>query len=454
MQTHTRSSAAACLILLLVGRPAQAQTLQELMGRLFIFGDRTVPLQVSAQVAPSEAAGGIEEDDGFQPSAVRANGDVLRLLTRWVGAGPSYFPVISTSGGVTFTFQGGLPEATAISAGPIFAEQGRTLGGGRAVVGARYTSTRFTTMRGKPIEDLRLNFTHANIDNNQCDKQEGRDCAALGVPLSENDVIQVLLTLDLKVDVAFLFASYGLSDWLELGFVVPVVHTSLDAHSLAQILPFDTPPTGASHFIAGTPESPVLSSTQVARGSATGIGDLAGRLKLSLLDRRRAAVAVLAELRAPTGDDQDFLGSGKWEARGLGILSLHFGSFAPHLNAGYVRRGGNSGRRVGVDAALATVGFDASIAPWVTFAADLLSELQLGRSEFRIPPPVTFTVPSVRSVRPIDITDARDNQVSVSLGFKFATLSSFKGVANSLIPITGKGPHPGFAWTLGVEYEF
>jgi hypothetical protein len=129
MQTHIRSCVVACILLLLVGNPAQAQaqTLQDLMGRLFILDDHTVPLQVYARVAPSEAAGGIEVDDGFRPTAVRANADILRFLTRWVGAGPGDFPVISTSGGVTFTFKGGLPEATAISAGPIFAEQGHEL---------------------------------------------------------------------------------------------------------------------------------------------------------------------------------------------------------------------------------------------------------------------------------------------------------------------------------------
>jgi hypothetical protein len=163
---------------------------------------------------------------------------------------------------------------------------------------------------------------------------------------------------------------------------------------------------------------------------------------------------VLADLRAPTGNERNFLGTGKWAARGLGILSLHFGNFVPHVNAGYVRRGGHLGQRAGVDAALATVGFDASLASWVTFSADLLSELQVGRREFDVPPPVTFTVPTVRTVRPMDIGDARDNQVSVSLGFKFATLSSFTGVANALIPVAGKGPHPDFAWTIGVEHEF
>lgn len=450
MRTHTRSCAAACLALL-VATPSQAQTIHELVGRLFVLGDHTVPLQVSAQEPSTQA---VVIDDGFEPSAVRANAAVLDFLTRWVSVAPSYFPVASTSGGVTFTFEGGLPEASALSAGPIFAEQGHTLGKGRALLGARFTSTQFNTLRGKPIEDLRLNFTHENVDNGRCDAEEGRDCDPLGVPLSENDVLEVLLTLDLDVDVASVFATYGLTDWLELGVVVPFVHTSLDAHSLAQILPFGTLPTGPSHFIAGTPEAPILTSTQVARGSATGFGDVVGRAKLSLVNKRRTAVALLGDIRAPTGDDRDFLGTGEWAARALAILSLHFGNFSPRVNAGYLRRGGNPVHQVGNDVAVASVGFDAAFASWATFSADVLSELEVGGSIFRVPSPVTFTVPFVRSVRPIEIPDARDDMVTLSLGIRFATLSDFTGVANTLIPITGSGPHPDFAWTLGLEYYF
>jgi hypothetical protein len=198
----------------------------------------------------------------------------------------------------------------------------------------------------------------------------------------------------------------------------------------------------------------VLSSTQVVDGSATGIGDLAARLKVNVLARERAAVALLGDVRFPTGDELDFLGTNDWAVRGLGILSLQFGTFSPHVNAGYVWRGGNATNGAANDAALVTVGFDQVFAPWATFAAELISELQIGRSVFEVPPPVTFTAPFVRSVRPMEISDARDNLVSVSLGFRFATLSNFTGVANSLIPVTGRSPRPDFAWSVGVEYDF
>jgi hypothetical protein len=444
----------ACLILVPRG-PVQAQSLSQLVGRLFVLGQQTAPLQVSAQVAPGGAnSGAVETDDGFGPAAVAANGAVLDFLTRWVGVSPGYFPISSTSGGVTFQFQGGLPVEQAISAGSIYGERGHTLGRGRGVVGVNFTSTQFTTSRGKPIEDLRLSFTHSNIDSDQCDLQEGQDCAALGVPLSENDILEVLLTLDLGVDVTSLFATYGLFDRVDVGVVLPIVRAGLNAHSTAQIIPFGTSTTGAAHFIGGTPENPVLSSTQVVNGSATGIGDIAGRVKVNLVERSRAALAVLADVRAPTGDEHDFLGTGEWGLRGLGILSLEFGNFSPHVNLGYVWRGRNPTTRVANDAVLGMLGFDQGFASWATFSADVISELQVGGSVFTAPGPVVFTAPFQRSVRPMEIADARDNLASLSLGFKFATLSNFLGAVSTLIPVGGRSPRPDFSWSLGVEYDF
>ena len=164
-------------------------------------------------------------------------------------------------------------------------------------------------------------------------------------------------------------------------------------------------------------------------------------------------MALLADVRAPTGDEADFIGAADWAVRGYGVLSMQFGSFSPHLNADYVSRG-KSPAGIADDAALATVGFDQALAQWATLSADVVSELQLGRSVFQTPPPVTFTAPFVRTVRPLEVPDGRDNLVSLSLGFRFATLSNLTGLANSLIPVTGTSPHPDFAWSLGVEYDF
>jgi hypothetical protein len=454
MHTPSRSCAAACLALL-VATPACAQTLEDLLTRLFVVGGQTVPLQVRGQLEPQASSSDVLEDDSFVPSAVQTNADALDFVTKWMSVSPAYFPFGSTSGGLAFRFESGVPAPAPTSAGPILGERGQTLGRGRGVVGAHVTSTRFTTSRGRPLSQLRLTFTHRNIDSDQCDAEEGRDCAPLGVPLSENDLLEFLLNVDLDVDVGSVFLTYGLLDRLDLGIMLPLVHTSMHGRSTAQIIPFGTLPTGAAHFFAGTPENPVLASTQVVQGSATGIGDLAVRTKVNMLDRERAAVALLADVRFPTGDEDNFLGIGDWSVRGIGVFSMVFGSFSPHLNAGYIWRGAKAGNGAAKDAVLLTIGFDQVFAPWATFATDLIAEVQVGKRAFVAPPPVRFTEPFARSVQPISISSLRGNVASGSAGFRFATASNFTAVVNALFPITyGSRPRTDFAWSLGLEYDF
>src|SRR3712207_8029781 len=68
-------------------------------------------------------------------------------------------------------------------------------------------------------------------------------------------------------------------------------------------------------------------------------------------------------------------------------LSLHDAlpicAFTPHANVGYLYRAGDQLN----DAVLATVGFDHLLAPWATLAADVVSELEVGPSKLRVPPP-------------------------------------------------------------------
>ena len=135
------------------------------------------------------------------------------------------------------------------------------------------------------------------------------------------------------------------------------------------------------HFFGGTPDDPILTATRFVRGSATGLGDVDARVKVNLRRAEPLAVGVLADVRFPTGSDHDLLGSGAFAARGLAILSAHFGDFSPHANVGYLYRGGE----FETDAVLGTLGFDHLLAPWATLAVDLISQLQVGDSPLQVP---------------------------------------------------------------------
>jgi hypothetical protein len=226
------------------------------------------------------------------------------------------------------------------------------------------------------------------------------------------------------------------------------VSATLHGESNANIFPFGG--TTAAHFFAGTPSNPVLNASRTVDGSAWGLGDVAFRTKLSIHQSPKANVSLLGEARFATGDEQNLLGSGQFAARGLAIVSTTVGPFSAHGNAGYAYRGGGLEN----DAVLATGGFDDLIAEHVTVAADLLSELQVGRSKLVLPGPVQYDVPFKRTVNPTSIPDIADDIVNGSLGFKFTTGNGFAILANALVPLNRGGLRPSITYTTGVEFAF
>jgi hypothetical protein len=303
-------------------------------------------------------------------------------------------------------------------------------------------------MRGVSLDDIHFTFTHANTDFPGCDSIAGGDCSLLGVPSVENETISLDLALDVKLTVTSFLVTYGLSDRLDVGVVLPIVTTSIEGSTNAQINPFGPPP--AVHFFGGTPESPVLTASRFVRGSATGLGDVDARVKLNLRRGDPVAVGVLADVRFPTGSESDLLGSGAWAARGLAIVSARFGSFSPHANVGYLYRGGDFES----DAVLGTVGFDHLLAPWATLAVDLISQLQVGDSPLQVPGPVIIQAPYTRTINPSEIPDGRDDLVDGSIGVKLTAAPGLTVVGNTEWPLNRGGLRADVIWTVGLEYGF
>jgi hypothetical protein len=320
----------ACLglgLLLLDPTTARGQSLQETLNELFVFsgGENPLFLGGSAGLPNTQVHG-----DHFIPSESETNATLLDFFNNAIASNIASFPLSSTVSSETFVFVGGVPKATSNSFGPIFAERAQTIGRGRLNAALNYSRLRFSEIRGADLDDIRLSFVHDNVDFPNCDEIFEGDCAVWGVPQFENDVIDLTLDLDIEADVYALSATFGLTDWLDLGLAVPVIDLELRGTSLATI----TTTTGdeALHFFGGTPESPVLEARNQAGERATGIGDVAGRLKARLVQGDKWRFSVLGEVRAPTGREEDFLGTGEFSGRSLLILSGTFSGFSPHGN--------------------------------------------------------------------------------------------------------------------------
>jgi hypothetical protein len=429
-----RSVTWSIVALVLVASPLQAQTLREAVTDLFKFG-QGCPDPVCLSVATGVHGA------HFNPAASGAQGNLITFLTQSIGASASEIPIsAATSTALLIQSSEGLPVRVPTSAGPIFAERVQTIGKGRLFFSASVTNFDFATLRGVPLSGLQTTFTHQDTG-----------APGLGNPIFENDVIEVATSMHINMLAVTGSLTYGLGRHVDIGVAVPVLNSSLSGSSFAQIMPFG--PNGPHFF--GDSTRPTLDATSNVRTSAFGIGDIATRLKIGLVNGEQWGFGILGDVRLPTGRTADFQGSGKVGVRGLGIVSARFDRFSPHLNAGYYFHAGSEQN----DAALVTLGFDQMMAPWATFAADVISEWQVGQSVFVLPQDVILTSPigtgfTTRTITPTNIPDRRDDVVLGSFGFKFTTGGGLTLISNALVPIHRGAVQPNLAFSGGLEYTF
>jgi hypothetical protein len=419
-----RFFAIAAVSLALVASPLTAQTLSDRFRQLFTFGNCGQPLCLEVSN---------EHGSHYIPAVTQGENDLLAFLTGSIATSLGNLPFTSATSGVTFRIdETGVPVATSVSGGPIFAERSQTLGRGRFLLGVNVNGISMDNVRGVPLSDLELRFTHQNVGN-----------AALGDPTFERDIIEVATDMSLSLIVTSAFASIGIMNDVDIGVLVPFVRASLEGSSQATLDAFQP---GSPHLFGGTSETAESS----AEGSATGIGDIAIRAKINLYQTPEFGFALLGDARLPTGDEENFLGSGTTSVRALGILSGSFGNFAPHLNAGFAYRSGENQS----NSLLATLGFDQLMSDRVSIAAELITDFEIGDPQLILPEPVVFTSPTVETVNLTDIPNEKDNRMDAAFGIKFLLASEVRGVTNIMFPLNDGGLRPKFLWTVGIERTF
>jgi len=431
---RARSLMAALVLCLCAVLPAQGGAQRGVRGRiaeLLSFGSCGAPLCLDNSVNATNGHG-----LHFIPTITASNGALVDFLADAIAANASNLPLAATGSGVTYRFVGGLPVRTTTSLGPVFGERAQTLGRGRFVVGANMSALSFSTLRGVPLDGLILNFSHDDVDP-----------PGLGRPLRENDVLQVRLDLNVNLLVTTFFTTWGLTDDIDVGLAIPIVHTGLTGRSVGQFLPFGIP---TSHFFAGDSANPVLTANASTYGFATGVGDIALRTKFNVRSDEQLAFAFMADARLPTGKEDDLTGSGHFALRALAIGSARLGSVSPHLNLGYEFRTGENRS----DALLATAGFDQPMSDWATLAMDVISEWQVGNSALTLPGTVHYQFPVERTMVPTNIPNMKDHRVHGSFGMKFRVLGGPILVVNSLFPLRRGGLGSRLVWTVGIDGNF
>jgi len=365
----------------------------------------------------------------------------------------SSFPLASSSGGFVYQFDpalGVLTRATE-SFGPIYAERADTIGKGRFNLGLNYSHFTFDEINGLslPDGDVRLVFTHEDVNHDHSNE----------TPFFEGDVITAALSIKIKTDIAALVFDYGILDNLDVGFAIPIVSVDLDAQVDASIdrLATGTTAPGIHRFQNGQ-------STETFRqsDSASGLGDVVLRAKYRFLSSPKAGLAIALDARLPTGDEEDLLGTGVTQLKAFLVGSAHFGTFSPHINAGYTWAIESSDDPQISDEINYTAGFDWALGPRFTLAVDAIGRTFLKTQSISVEDTrfEANTNPSgvpniVSAVLPRLVTETGQvNTLLGSVGVKINPFGNFLLTLNGLFPLNSQGLTDGFTPLIGIDYSF
>jgi hypothetical protein len=394
----------ALLVALAWGGAAEAAGLRDTVKNLWPDGIR---LQPTPPPFPSH-------DPHFLVSSLQG----LDTLNTALASSLGLFALNSTVSGFTFDIERGVPVRTTESLGPLLAERAETIGAGKLNVAFTYTRIDFTRFEGKSLDDLTLDFTHEDVNGN------GR-IDTTGPLAFESDVIRADLDLDIAEDVFALFATYGLTRTWDVGVVVPIVHVRLRADARASVVRNSAVSSFVHNF------GPLSSPSQASGGGdETGLGDVLLRTKYHFLEKPPGwwpDLAVVGQVKLPTGDEDDLLGTGETNVLALLVASRTVGRFTPHLNLGYEVTTGGSDQ----DNLRYIAGVDARVHPRLTAAVDIL-----GRWE-------------------PDGDGIGDHIVDIALGVKWNPVGAFLVSGNVMLPLNkDEGLRADVIWTIGVEYTF
>ena len=385
---------------------------------------------------------------GEQPHSAHFNSDfqsnASQFTTALVGQLVS-LPLPSPAGGFTYEFDStlGVFRRTTQSFGPIVADRAETIGARRVAVGFAYQRFAFDTIEGMDMQRVPAVFTHDNAN-------------LLG---GREDVVTTMNQIEATVSQSTAFVTVGVTDSLDLSLAVPLVSNQLKVVSSATVRRLGTTNT-LTHFYRQVDGEVGDSRVFTAQGSAAGLGDLMVRVKGTVRKSERSGVALGLDLRLPTGDEMNLLGSGAAGIQPFAIWSATVRNVSPHLNAGYSWNGssvlaGDPARGESADLpdqVTYAVGADVSVSSRLTVAFEVLGRYMIDAERLRRE---QFAALDGRSVFPsIGFSRTSFNVLNGAIGFKAAIAEGLLLDVNLLFNLNERGLRDKVTPLVGLEYAF
>ncbi|MBV9302213.1 MAG: hypothetical protein JOY62_06400 [Acidobacteriaceae bacterium] len=404
-------------------------------------------------------------------------------------------PIASPASGFMYEYDSatGVYKRLPETFGPVLTERAETIGRRRLHVGVTFQRFRFDTIDGKPLHNWPAIFTH----------EVGTGPGGAAEPY-ETQFISSNNSLDLKVNQFTLFGTYGLTDRIDISVAIPFLQIGMNAASYATInRTVDTEPAivngvlqpccsnGPPYANYFDPANPATSLTNTfsnnqyapdvhtnpaktnnlywnpSRNSAAGLGDVTLRFKGRIYRGERVNVSLLTDLRLPTGDEMNLLGSGAIGWKPFVAVSLRSGPITPHVNVGYQWNGqsilaGNiiTGTKANLPGyAFLSAGTDLGITRRFTLAADyigqeLINAPRVGVATYTSQAPLVGTGQIGTFATAAPLANQTYNQSNLALGMKTNIFDGFLVSANMLVALNDGGLREKVIPLIGVSYTF
>jgi hypothetical protein len=447
-------------------------------------------------------------------------------LNQSIGQELSILPLGSSGSGTTFTLDSqGHPKPTEDSLGPILTERANVIGRKAVSIGFAYQHFNFSHIDGIRLTSFPAVLTHLGWT----DKLNVGTSAA---PVFKQDYIKTSNEIHLELNQAVIYAVFGLTNRMDASIEVPIQSAHLRVVSNAHIartqpcesqhncapLPgeVDQAECGEFHYFegyqdSGPPTCPTIyTSVDKAfpnpgiafsmidihgntinvpmrpQGSpledAKGIGDITLRGKYELLHGERFTGSVGLGVRFPSGDANNFLGTGAYGVIPFGAITARTGRLSPHARFGYEWNSHSilAGNPSGIDqitekaapttaslpaAWLYSFGADYRAQTWLTFAADLIGQRVLDvrrltlKSYSLLPETDGTTDPSNESKGPIpsiliNPSSSSYSSDSVALGAKIRLKKELVLIGNATMRVDDGGLRANVVPLVGLSYAF
>lgn len=401
---------------------------------------------------------------GFSPT-LAAQLNQLPLATAITGSGL----VIGSTG---------IPTAATESLGSILTERGSTLGKpGKFYVSFNYQRFQFSSLGGADLKKFTTVFSNP-----------ANGGGTLFVSASSR--------FDITDEQYTALGVVGVTKWLDLAIIVPFSKVTLKTQTFG---PGSDPTKPNSYEYLYTPPNPSLGITggfssgplvpEYLAGSAHGIGDVEFNVKLRLFGGEEGAknhLAVGAEIRLPTGDEYNLLGTGSTGAKPYIVFSRNSfkGRLVTHVNSGYQFNGRTAinpdpndpqlkGRKL-PESYQYSAGADLALRKEITVVADLIGQMVLKGDVVRpgvqkigvVGPGGSISTPDAGTPRP-DYCDSSwscqslitaSNQTytinNLSVGVKWNLWKGWILSGNALIKLDNAGLRSKVVPLIGLAYRF